>query len=266
MLLYFFLANPHIGAFLLITVLGLVSLALAPIMYIRRTGRLRTIYAFWEIANYNSIERRLICIGAVLAIMGIAATAYVSDRYGYYRLVNDVHGKRSLEWSKSISSTSLGDKRHTLLSRSSGKTVLPGTWQWDIDTDSIGGDRREVDLWWAHRKGKRSLEVMNGAAMAMLDGVSYEALDDKYIKKCTLSTHPIDDPDSSQALNPGTVIAVRTSAGNLAKLRISRFLELHDFSFSGSEVLDDSWRTTALGLPNIKKYHMEIEWTLYSEK
>jgi hypothetical protein len=264
MLIEFFVINPHITVFVVAFCVGLISLVASPIFYIKRTGKVRLLYSPWEISEYNRRERLLLCSGLLLSIVGIFGAILVSEAYGYKRIVYDADGKRHLEWSTAKSKISPdmmpGYQSEVLV----GRTVIPGTWDWDIDSNSIGKDRGKADIWLKHHSEiERGLIPMNGTSMRILTDANYEAIDGSYISRLSLLNRQIIDTDASPSLNAGTVIAVCTSAGNYGKLRVVRFLELHDFSFSGSDIFDYSWRSNALRQPNRAKYHLEIEWTLY---
>ena len=69
--------------------------------------------------------------------------------------------------------------------------------------------------------------------------------------------------DRNPVLLPGTVIALLTAEGNLAKLKIVGFRALHDLSFREAEDLPAECRVLAAKEPNISKYHIEIEWVLF---
>lgn len=68
---------------------------------------------------------------------------------------------------------------------------------------------------------------------------------------------------SNESLAPGTVVALQTDMGNIAKLKVVKYRELHDFSFPEAQLLAAEWRAFALKKPNTKNYHIEVEWVLY---
>ncbi len=65
------------------------------------------------------------------------------------------------------------------------------------------------------------------------------------------------------SLTPGTVLALRTTEGNFAKLRVVGYRSCHDFSFPEAKLLSAEWRANGLKTPDQQNYHLEVEWVLY---
>ena len=147
----------------------------------------------------------------------------------------------------------------------SGRTIVPGTWDWDIESDVIGGEG-QIDIWWKYVNTKeRSLVPRNGAKFALISELAYEDIDIQHLKSLKYYDKEISDSEDKQVLLKGTTIGVLTAEENLAKLKVLGFRELHDFQFEGSEVLDQEWRSFVLKKRNREKYHIEFAWTLYQK-
>jgi hypothetical protein len=142
------------------------------------------------------------------------------------------------------------------------RTVIPGTWTWNIETNKLGANNKP-DLWWCQHQGKeRSLETKNGAAMAIVP-IAFEKVDLACLKSVKFDKQKISASDNNNQLQPGTVLAVRTANGNYAKLRVVRYYRMHDFSFPGSSVLNEQWKKFVLSLPDQDFYNIEFEWVFY---
>jgi hypothetical protein len=141
-----------------------------------------------------------------------------------------------------------------------GRTVLLGTWSWDISANKFGAGG---DVWWEQVSNKeRNLVPRNGAGWAILKGKRFEdvGLDD--LKKASFSEKKL----SGALLRPGTVLALRTRQGHFAKLQVVRYRELHDFAFPEARHLKPEWIQLARASPNVKEYHLELSWGLYHDK
>ena len=105
-----------------------------------------------------------------------------------------------------------------------GKTVIRGTWVWDIETNTQGGLEPGRDLFWQQiRSGPNSrpphvqrLFPRGGAALTVVVDVPFENLSADDLKKLVYSPNPV----TNTSLKPGTVLAVRTAEGNFAKLKV----------------------------------------------
>ena len=144
------------------------------------------------------------------------------------------------------------------------RTVIPGTWAWNIETNKLGGEK--ADLWWSHHTdAERSLMPKNGAAVVVVTK-AFDKIDLADLKATKFGNEKISGSDNDNKLQPGTVLAVRTTSGNYAKVRVVRYYRLHDFSFPGSEVLTEGWKQFVLRKPDRDFYHIEVEWMLYPSK
>ena len=127
----------------------------------------------------------------------------------------------------------------------SGTKVIRGTWTWDIDSNS-DGMRESADLWWEHvNDHERHLVPQNGAEMAVVKDKAFEDLSIGDIAKMELVASRISASDSRPNIDVGTVLAVRTTDGNFAKLQVTGFDPLNS------------------GRHNIAKYDMRLRYVLY---
>jgi hypothetical protein len=140
-----------------------------------------------------------------------------------------------------------------------GRTVILGTWTWDIEQNAQGG-AEGADVWWEQVTDKEQFLVpKNGAGLVVLGKKAF----DKVSRKDLAARRYSDKKIGNDSLTPGTVAALRTHRGNFAKLKVVRYRELHDFSFPEANLLDDKVREFLLRRPNTKSYHIEVEWVLY---
>jgi hypothetical protein len=114
--------------------------------------------------------------------------------------------------------------------------TLRGTFHFDLD---VGSETSvNSDMWWEQMTSTaRQLVPENGATFAYVGVVAYDSLSYADLQQLTYSATAIDGSvGASNRLVPGAVFAVRTSAGNYAKVRVS--------SYGYNLVLD--WRTYRL--------------------
>jgi len=107
---------------------------------------------------------------------------------------------------------------------SKGTTSLKGTWTFDFET-GIQGPPTGADVWWEQVNATvRFLVPLSGAMLANMgkpdfDSVSYQALQTQ-----PYTTIPINGSNNvSNALTPGTVIAIRTNTGRYAKMKVETY-------------------------------------------
>lgn len=123
--------------------------------------------------------------------------------------------------------------------------ILPGTWTYDIDSLSLSDDPHgytdwikrlgfiypnygakddECDLFLQHKtKTKRSLVPLNKAKLANLGKIDFSSIALEDLIKADYSGEEIKADDDDNHLTPGTVIAVKTSKGKYAKIRIDGY-------------------------------------------
>jgi hypothetical protein len=147
----------------------------------------------------------------------------------------------------------------TVLLPATTRTVILGTWTWDIETNRQGVDKG-ADVWWEQVTDREQLLVpRNGAGLVLFKTRAF----DKITREDLAALKYADKGLANKSLTPGAVLALRTSDGNFAKLRVVKYRELHDFSFPEAVLLDRGVRAFFLGQPNRKNYHLEVEWVLF---
>ena len=98
MSLQFLLNNLHIAPFIVAFFIGFILLALAPIKYRSRTGKI--FLTPFDLGRYNELEKKLLIWGVVLGFGGIIGAAIISETYGYNYTHTDIHGKTTIVNSK----------------------------------------------------------------------------------------------------------------------------------------------------------------------
>jgi hypothetical protein len=148
----------------------------------------------------------------------------------------------------------------------SGTTIIPGTFGWDAETNSIVDPMRVpvADFWWEMvSENQRYLTPTHGAAAAIVKGKTYEQIDAAFVSRRRLQTGKINGGDKAGVLDPGTIIVFRTADGTLGKLQIVGYRRLHDLSFPQASVYPDSWKGLIAQRADIERYHLELKWQLY---
>lgn len=74
------------------------------------------------------------------------------------------------------------------------------------------------------------------------------------------------DRISGADLKPGVILALRTTEGNLAKLKVVGYRGTHDFSFESAKYIPPERRARMLSRPNIDHYNLELAWVLWEIK
>jgi hypothetical protein len=147
----------------------------------------------------------------------------------------------------------------------SGTTVIPGTFAWDAETDTIVLPEGGGDLWWEHASpAQRFLTPVRGTEAAVVKNTRYEEIDGTFLTHWRLPKEKIAGADDGGQLAPGSVVVFRTAEGNPGKLRVVGYRSLHDFSFPEAVAFSDEWKSKALEQPNVERYHIEVEWQLFS--
>ena len=144
-----------------------------------------------------------------------------------------------------------------------GKTVIPGTWAWNAETNEIISSGR-ADVHWEHANPtERELVPQKGAGLALAPGAKFEALGAPELAALKYSGASLSGSDKGGVLEPGAVFGLRTVEGNLAKLRVVGYRSSHDVTFPGSNILSQSARQRLRIRPAIARYHLELEWVVY---
>ena len=104
----------------------------------------------------------------------------------------------------------------------SGTSVLKGTWTFDLDTGTEGGVSSQADIFWEQMTAvDRQMASQNGAGLLNLGAVDFASLTAAGLQKLPYSTAPIPgNNDPTNKLVNGDVFAVRTQAGNFAKVMV----------------------------------------------
>ena len=116
------------------------------------------------------------------------------------------------------------------LETASQEKVIQGTFMWDIDSnaDRAGSD---ADLWWEHvNRHERYLVPRNGAGLAVVKSKSFEQLGLADLKELEYAKARLSGSDTDTVIKAGTVLALRTTEGRFAKLKVLGFkpLKLRD--------------------------------------
>ncbi len=108
--------------------------------------------------------------------------------------------------------------------QSKGTTTLKGTWTFDFDT-GVQGPAGGADIWWEQVDSvKRFLVPQSGAMLAHMGKPNFDAVSLQTLQAQPYSATPINGSNnSSNKLTAGTVIAIRTSAGRYAKMKINSY-------------------------------------------
>lgn len=125
------------------------------------------------------------------------------------------------------------------------------------------GDEMGSDFWWEQVTAtERHLVPQAGAGWAILKGKPFEKVTREDLVKATCSA----DKLPGTLLVSDAIVALRTRDGKVAKAKVVRYRELHDFSFAEARHLSPAWIQLALQQPNSKEYHLEVKWVLYGKR
>ncbi len=164
-----------------------------------------------------------------------------------------------------IKSKDLSDLKDEGLQSAPGdnRTVLLGTYYWDVESDKQG-DVHAADFFWEQvTDTERYLVPMSGAKARLVPHGDFDKIDPVFIKGAGLSSEKISGSDRGRDLVPGAVVVFRTAEGNLGKLKVEKYRALHDFSFPEAAHLSEDWRTSVLGQPDQEMYHLQVRWRLF---
>jgi hypothetical protein len=103
-----------------------------------------------------------------------------------------------------------------------GQTTVPGTWH--LELDPACGGISSGDLWWEQVDvTQRKMMPIGGAQVARIGVMSssqFNSLTWNDLRGLSYGTAGIDGSDTNNQLQDGTVFAVSTSGGHLAKVRV----------------------------------------------
>lgn len=101
-----------------------------------------------------------------------------------------------------------------------GTTRIPGSYTWDIDSDTIGGNSKLVDLWFQVDDSRDlNLVARNQAGMAIFD-LPFDQLQLDRLRKCSFGQKSISQSRERFPLKPGLCFGLKTSEGRIAKLEL----------------------------------------------
>ncbi len=108
--------------------------------------------------------------------------------------------------------------------QSRGTTTLKGTWTFDFDAGVAGPDGG-ADIWWQQVNSvTRYLMPQSGAMLAHMGKPDFEAISLQTLAAQPYTANPIDGSNKpANKLKPGTVIAIKTSAGRYAKMKVNTY-------------------------------------------
>jgi hypothetical protein len=108
---------------------------------------------------------------------------------------------------------------------SSGAATLKGTFIFDLETGAQGGVGPAGDIWWEQQTTvKRRMTPRNGAGIVRLGPVPFGGIGIETLLGLSYGATPIPaNNDASNQLTTGTVFAVRTAAGNYAKVLVTAY-------------------------------------------
>jgi hypothetical protein len=123
---------------------------------------------------------------------------------------------------------------------STGMWTLQGTWSFNFDTGAQVSSWGDV-FWDQHTATVRSLDPQNLARIANLGQRDYASLSYAELMTLPYGTTPINgNNDSSNQLGNGDVFAVRTDAGNIAKVQVVTYgydLQIQWTTLAPAEIL-----------------------------
>jgi hypothetical protein len=156
-------------------------------------------------------------------------------------------------------------KQPTAVAWKAGTTVIPGTFGWDVEGDSLAHslDDPTADFWWEHVSPReRYLTPLAGTQAAVVKRTSFEEIGPKFFAHWRMPEQKIDGSDDGP-LAPGAVVVFRTRDGMLGKLQVICYYALHDFSAQAVKDMLQERKPQILQRENVERYHIEVNWQLY---
>jgi hypothetical protein len=115
----------------------------------------------------------------------------------------------------------------------SSSVEIPGTFQLDFETGTVGGVSPSADIWWEQINdttrvlnrgvGPSSFNDSALLALGVIGDAGYAAITETDLFGYAYGTTPIAGPPGGTQLNIGGVFAVRTVEGNYAKAIVERY-------------------------------------------
>jgi hypothetical protein len=109
---------------------------------------------------------------------------------------------------------------------SQGTILLKGTWVFDCETGALGGNTSGPgDIWWEQIDNvKRQMVPVGGAKIVNLGKVNFASITPAVLQTLNYSSNPIPgNNDPTNQLVNDDVFAVKTKAGNVAKVRVVQY-------------------------------------------
>ncbi|PGH52098.1 hypothetical protein CRI70_03005 [Streptomyces sp. Ru87] len=112
-----------------------------------------------------------------------------------------------------------------MVTASTGVGTLRGNRRFDLETGIEASGMGRADVWWRHLPGGgRELVPLLGARLCALGPVGYEALGHRELAALTYHGESLPGhPRGENNLASGSVIAVRTRSGQLAKMQVQTY-------------------------------------------
>lgn len=140
-----------------------------------------------------------------------------------------------------------------------GRTVIMGTWYWDIESNRQGRIPKS-DLWWQQVDDVQQFLVpLAGTGITVLENWDFDSVGFEDLKALKYGRCPVENV----RLEPDSVLAVKTAEGNYVKIRIAGYREMHDLSFPDTQYGRRSWFAYLLTRPNKLRYHLEVDWMMF---
>lgn len=165
--------------------------------------------------SHDSAARIQIII-AVIGLLGVVAAALISNW-------NSIFPKANPAQTPTQSSPGPAPKRGEIPVRSSGRLVVRGTWQCDLDAGAevgSGGDFR----WDQENAVKRYLVPENGAVFFVVGIRDFKSVTHADLEHFPYSAQRIDASDTpGNNIPKGTLVAYRTKQGRLGKFQVTDY-------------------------------------------
>ncbi len=140
-----------------------------------------------------------------------------------------------------------------------GRTVIMGTWYWDIESNKQG-KLPGSDLWWQQvDQVQQFLTPLGGTGITLLERKDFDAIGADDLKNVKYRRCPIENVE----FESGSILGIKTADGNYVKMRIVGYRDLHDVSFTDIQYARPSWSAFLLSRPNRPNYHLEVDWMIF---
>jgi len=108
---------------------------------------------------------------------------------------------------------------------SSGQEILKGSYTFDLDAGKQGGSRADADIFWEHQDDTfRYLNAWNGARFAYKGTINFDHVSENDLLRADYGIARLNgSANAANQLTDETVVLIRTSMGNLCKLRIEKY-------------------------------------------